>query len=31
MLLMTYGDIDMDRDFERVKNTLYKEVYGQEI
>lgn len=31
MLLMTYGNIDMDRDFERVKNTLYKEVYGQEI
>ena len=31
MLLMTYGDIDMESDFEKVKKTLYKEVYGQEI
>ena len=26
MLLMTYGDIDMESDFEKVKKTLYKEV-----
>jgi hypothetical protein len=31
MLLMTYGDIDMESDFEKVKKTLYKEVYGQEL
>lgn len=31
MLLMTYGNIDMDKDFEKVRNILYKEVYGQEI
>ena len=31
MFLMTYGDIDMEVHFEKVKNTLYKEVYGQEI
>lgn len=31
MFLMTYGVIDMNSDFERVKNSLYKEVYGQEI
>lgn len=24
MLLMTYGDIDMESDFEKVKKTLYK-------
>ena len=27
MLLMTYGDIDMEKDFDKVKNMLYKEVY----
>ena len=31
MLLMTYGDIDMESDFEKVKKTLYKAIYGQEI
>ena len=30
MFLMTYGDIDMESNFEKVKKTLYKEVYGQE-
>lgn len=29
MFLMTCGDIDLDNEFERVKNRLYKEVYGQ--
>lgn len=29
MFLMTYGEIDMDKHFERVKRTIYKEVYGQ--
>ena len=28
MLLMTYGNIDMESDFEKVRDTLYKEVYG---
>lgn len=31
MFLMTYGDIDMEQSFEQVRDTLYKEVYGQEI
>lgn len=31
MFLMSYGDIDMEKDFEKIKNTLYKEVYGQNI
>ena len=31
MLLMTYGDIDMEKDFDKVKNMLYKEVYGQPV
>lgn len=31
MFLMTFGDIDMESNIERVKKTLYKEVYGQEI
>lgn len=31
MFLMTCGDIDMDKNFEKVRDTLYKEVYGQEI
>lgn len=29
MFLMTYGAINMEEDFERVKNAIYKEVYGQ--
>lgn len=29
MFLMSCGELDMDHDFERVKNVLYKEVYGQ--
>ena len=29
MFLMAYGTMDLDNDFEKVKNTLYKEVYGQ--
>ena len=31
MLLMTYGDIDMEKDFDKGKNMLYKEVYGQPV
>lgn len=31
MLLMTYGNIDMEKDFDKVRDTLYKEVYGQSI
>lgn len=31
MFLMTFGEIDMEKDFERVKGAIYKEVYGQEI
>lgn len=31
MFLMVYGEIDMDINFEKVKNTIYKEVYGQEV
>lgn len=31
MFLMVYGEMDMDNNFEKVKNTLYKEVYGQEV
>ena len=30
MFLMTCGEIDMEKDFEKVKRALYKEVYGQE-
>lgn len=29
MHLMSYGNIDMTKDFEKVKNSIYKEVYGQ--
>lgn len=31
MFLMVYGEMNMDNNFEKVKNTLYKEVYGQEV
>lgn len=30
LLLMTYGDINMENDFEKVKRAIHKEVYGQE-
>ncbi|MCE2617161.1 MAG: GNAT family N-acetyltransferase [Phocaeicola sp.] len=28
MYIMNYGDIDMEQNYEKIKNTLYKEVYG---
>ncbi len=28
MFLMTYGDIDMEKEFERVRDTIHREVYG---
>ena len=31
MKLMTYGDIDIDEKFNKIVNTLYLEVYNQEI
>lgn len=31
MFLMVYGEMKMDSNFEKVKNTIYKEVYGQEV
>lgn len=31
MFLMTYGPIDMENEFERIKNTIYKEVYGKTL
>lgn len=31
MLLMTYGDINMEKEFENIRNTIYKEVYGKTL
>ena len=30
LLLMAYGDLDEDRDFEKIEKTIHKEVYGKE-